>query len=221
MEYLTVQNLTNPKLKRFTKAILQRTNLDTRNKTDVRTKVLLGLYLTNLERRNIGLRELKKYINRDLSTIWRHIAEFEEAGIAIQVKRGKWQLPTRTLTGTLARALDRKINEFNIALAYAKAIDDQFGITVRETLPIWVKVWIKPTAFLDISDEEKTITSPNQAPLTKTTPRKARTTKENAKDEERHNFGCVAGLYFWRLFGNWGVFVVSYFVYDYSLVPFS
>ena len=222
MEYLTIQNLTNPQLQQFMGNILERINFkSSQDKTGTRTKVLLTLYLANLEKRGIGLREVRKYIDKDLSTIWRHIAQFEEAGIAIQAKRGKWQLTSRTLTAALAYALNRCINEFNIALAYARAIDDQFGLTIRENLPIWVKIWITPLPFMQISDEGNSITSQNQALLSKTTPIKARPTKEKVNDEEKRSFGCIAGLYFGALFGKRAVFLVSYFLYDCSFVPFS
>jgi biotin operon repressor len=187
-----------------------------------KVKVLLGLYLATLERRGVSLRELKAYIDKDPSTIWRHIAEFEEAGIAIQVKRGKWMLTNSTLTATLANALDRVINEFNIALAYAKNIDEKFGLAVKETLPIWVKLWIKPLAFTTITtDEENPITTAKQAQIEKTSPIKARPTNKNIAKSERHNFGCIAGLYLEPLFEEWAIFLFFYFVYDYSFVSFS
>jgi DNA-binding transcriptional ArsR family regulator len=178
--------------------------------------------LATLEKRGVTLRELRAYIDKDLSTIWRHIAEFEEAGIAIQIKRGKWTLTSPTLTATLANALDRVINEFNIALAYTKAIDEKFGLAVKETLPIWVKLWIKPLAFTTItSDEENPITSSNQAQISKTIPTKARLTNKNTSEKERHYGGCVAGLYLEPLFEEWAIFLFFYLVYDYSFVPFS
>ena len=215
--------MTDPKLQKFTEATLQRINFKApQDKMGTRVKVLLGLYLATLEKRGVTLRELRAYIDKDLSTIWRHIAEFEEAGIAVQVKRGKWTLTSPTLTATLANALDRVINEFNIALAYAKAIDEKFGLAVKETLPIWVKLWIKPLAFTTIAtDEENPITTTKQAPNTKISPIEARPTNKNTAKNERHSGGCVAGLYLEVLFEEWAFFLIFYFVYDYSFVPFS
>jgi hypothetical protein len=223
MEYLTVHHMEDQKLQEFTEAILKRINFKApQDKMGTRVKVLLGLYLATLEKRGVTLRELQAYVDKDLSTIWRHIAEFEEAGIAVQIMRGKWTLTSPTLTSTLANALDRVINEFNIALAYAKTIDEKFGQAVKETLPIWVKLWIKPLAFTTITtDEEKPITSPNQAPNTKTTPIKARITNKNSTRNERYVCGCVAGFYLKAFFGERAVFVVFYFVYDYGFFPFS
>jgi len=214
--------MTDPKLQEFTGAILQRVNFEApQDKMKTRVKVLLGLYLASLQKTGISLRELRAFIDKDLSTIWRHLAEFEEAGIAAQIKRGKWTLTHPTLTATLANALDRVINEFNIALAYAKTIDEKFGQTTKQTLPIWVKLWIKPLAFTTITnDEENTITTPNQPPTAKTTTKTARPTKENIKDEERHISESVAGLYLESLFGKRAVFLVLYFLCDYSCVPF-
>ncbi|MEM2970118.1 MAG: winged helix-turn-helix domain-containing protein, partial [Candidatus Bathyarchaeia archaeon] len=103
MECLAARHMTDPKLQSFTEAILQRINFKApQDKMGTRVKVLLGLYLATLEKRGVTLRELRAYIDKDLSTIWRHIAEFEEAGIAVQVKRGKWMLTSPTLTATLA-----------------------------------------------------------------------------------------------------------------------
>ncbi|MEM3576836.1 MAG: winged helix-turn-helix domain-containing protein [Candidatus Bathyarchaeia archaeon] len=223
MECLAARHMTDPKLQSFTEAILQRINFKApQDKMGTRVKVLLGLYLATLEKRGVTLRELRAYIDKDLSTIWRHIAEFEEVGIAVQVKRGKWMLTSPTLTATLANALDRAINEFNIALAYAKTIDEKFGQAVKETLPIWVKLWIKPLAFTTITtDEEKPITSPNQAPNTKTSPIKARITNKSISENERYLFGCIAELYLKAFFEERAVFLVFYFVYDYSFVLFS
>jgi len=215
-------NMTDPKLQEFAEAMLQRINFEApQDRMGTRVKVLMGLYLASLQKTGIGLRELRAFIDKDLSTIWRHIAEFEEAGIAVQVKRGKWTLTHPTLTATLASALDRAINEFNIALAFAKNIDEKFGQTTTQTLPIWVKLWIKPLAFTNTSEEENTITSPNQPPLTKTTTKTARPTLAKASAKEIQSTSSVAGLSFWFLFGNWGVFVVFYFLYDYSCVSFS
>jgi hypothetical protein len=222
MEYLTAYNMTDPKLHEFTQAMLQRINFEApQDRMGTRVKVLMGLYLASLQKTGITLRELRAFIDKDLSTIWRHIAEFEEAGIAIQVKRGKWTLTHPTLTATIASALDRVINEFNIALAYAKNIDEKFHQTTTQTLPIWVKLWIKPLAFTNTSEEENTITTPNQAPPAKTTTKTARPTLAKANAKERQGLCRVAGLSFWFLFGNWGVFVVFYFLYDYSCVSFS
>jgi len=222
MEYLTMYNMTDPKLQESAEGMLQRINFQApQDKMGTRVKVLLGLYLASLQKTGIGLRELRAFVDKDPSTIWRHIAEFEEAGIAIQVKRGKWTLTHPTLTATLATALDRVINEFNIALAYAKNIDEKFGQTTARTLPIWVKLWIKPLAFINTSDEENTITSPNQPPPTKTGTKTARPTIAKAFAKERHNGSNVAGCSFWLLFGNWGVFLISYFLYDDSCVSFS
>ncbi|MEM3827964.1 MAG: winged helix-turn-helix domain-containing protein [Conexivisphaerales archaeon] len=222
MECLTARHMTDQKLQAFTEAILQRINFRApQDKMGTRVKVLLGLYLATLEKRGVTLRELRAYINKDLSTIWRHLAEFEEAGIAVQIKRGKWTLTSPTLTATLANALDRVINEFNIALAYAKTIDEKFGQTVKETLPIWVKLWIKPLAFATITtDEEKPITSQNQAQNTKTSPIKAHLTNKNNTTNERYFFGCIAEFYFLGLFGKRAFFMVFCFVYDYSFVLF-
>jgi len=222
MEYLTIYNMTDPKLQEFTGAMLQRINFEApQDKMGTRVKVLMGLYLASLQKTGISLRELRTFIDKDLSTIWRHIAEFEEAGIAIQVKRGKWTLTHPTLTATLASALDRVINEFNIALAFAKNIDEKFGQTTIQTLPIWVKLWIKPLAFTNTSEKENSITSPNQAPPAKTTTKTARPTIKTANEKEGHDGHDVAGLSFWFLFGNRGVFVVFHFLYDDSCVPFS
>lgn len=188
MEYLTMYNMTDPKLQQFAQAMLQRINFEApQDKMGTRVKVLLGLYLASLQKTGVGLRELRTFVDKDLSTIWRHIAEFEDAGIAVQVKRGKWTLTHPTLTATLASALDRVINEFNIALAFAKNIDEKFGRTTTQTLPVWVKLWIKPLAFTTITtDEGNAITSPNQPPLTKTTTKTARPTIKTANAKERH-----------------------------------
>jgi hypothetical protein len=222
MEYLTIYNMTDPKLQEFTQAMLQRINFESaQDKMGTRVKVLLGLYLASLQKTSITLRELRAFIDKDPSTIWRHIAEFEQAGIALQVKRGKWTLTHPTLTATLASALDRAINEFNIALAYAKNIDEKFNQTTQETLPIWVKLWIKPLAFTITSEEENTVTRPNQPPLTKTTRKTARPTIAKAFAKEGQHGNIVAGCSFWLLFGNWGVFLIFYFLYDDSSVSFS
>ena len=222
MEYLTMYNMTDPKLQEFAQAMLQRINFEApQDKMGTRVKVLMGLYLASLQKTGISLRELRAFIDKDLSTIWRHIAEFEEAGIAIQVKRGKWTLTHPTLAATLASALDRVINEFNIALAYAKNIDEKFHQTTTQTLPIWVKLWIKPLAFTNTSEEENTITSPNQPPLTKTTQKTARPTIKTTSAEERQACRSVSWVSFWLLFGDWGVFLICYFLYDDSCVSFS
>jgi len=222
MEYLTMYNMTDPKLQEFAQAMLQRINFEApQDKMGTRVKVLMGLYLASLQKTGISLRELRAFIDKDLSTIWRHIAEFEEAGIAIQVKRGKWTLTHPTLAATLASALDRVINEFNIALAYAKNIDEKFRQTTTQTLPIWVKLWIKPLAFTNTSEKENTITSPNQTPLTKTTAKTARPANKTANEKEGDDGDDVAGLSFWFLFGNRNVLALLYFLYDDSCVSFS
>jgi hypothetical protein len=205
MEYLTMYNMTDPKLQQFAQAMLQRINFEApQDKMGTRVKVLLGLYLASLQKTGIGLRDLRTFVDKDPSTIWRHIAEFEEAAIATQIKRGKWTLTHSTLTATLANALDRVINEFNIALAYAKNIDEKFGQTTQQTLPIWVKLWIKPLAFTNTTDEENTITTPNRASPAKTTTKTARPTLvKGSKTQAKRGYPyirCVAGLSFWRLF---------------------
>jgi hypothetical protein len=190
MEYLTMYNMKDPKLQESTQAMLQRINFEApQDRMGTRVKVLMGLYLASLQKTGIGLRDLRTFVDKDPSTIWRHIAEFEEAGIAMQIKRGKWTLTHPTLTATLASALDRVINEFNIALALAKNIDEKFHQTPTQTLPIWVKLWIKPLAFTNTSEEENAITSLNQAPPAKTTTKTARPTLAKASAEERHS--CI------------------------------
>jgi hypothetical protein len=231
MEYLTMYNMTDPKLQQFAQALLQRINFEApQDKMGTRVKVLLGLYLASLQKTGIGLRDLRTFVDKDPSTIWRHIAEFEEAAIATQIKRGKWTLTHPTLTATLANALDRVINEFNIALAYAKNIDEKFGQTTQQTLPIWVKLWIKPLAFTNTTDEENTITSPNQPPTTKTTTKTARPTINKPKTTQakrgylvyevqpgfRFGVFLIKGAFFW--FCILCTTIVSFFFLSFFLV---